>query len=80
MDGFKLSIELQMPTKRPNSAPLCDKCNMKHDLDEECWEGMLPAGMLPLPKFDKNMTGREMIDEDMPKSKSKRAKGKKRGS
>jgi hypothetical protein len=64
MKGFRISIDLEMPTERPDDAPLCDECHMKHSKNEECWEGMLPAGMLPLPKLDKTLTGRELIDED----------------
>jgi len=66
-DGFKMSLKLAMPESRPEEAPLCDGCSMKHATHDECWEGILPAGMLPLPTFDKNMTGRELIDEGMPK-------------
>jgi hypothetical protein len=45
---------------------------MKHAPYDECWEGILPGGMLPLPTFDKNMTGRELVDEGMPEKKSKK--------
>jgi hypothetical protein len=38
---------------------------MKHASQDDCWEGMLPAGMLPLPPMNKEATGREMIDEGM---------------
>ena len=62
--GFRLNINLEMPEQRPEGAELCDVCHMKHGPRDDCWEGMLPAGMLPLPKLDKNLTGREMIDED----------------
>ena len=65
MDGFKLSLDLAMPTDRPGSAPLCDACSMKHAPHDECWEGILPAGTLPLPPMNKETTGREMVDEGM---------------
>lgn len=64
MSGFKMSLDLSMPESRPEDAPLCEECSMKHASNDDCWEGILPAGMLPLPTFDKNMTGRELIDED----------------
>jgi len=60
-----------MPTKRPKDAHVCEECGMKHHEEDECWEGILPAGMLPLPKLDKNTTGREMIDNN-PGSKGKK--------
>ena len=62
MHGFKMSLNLAMPTKRPDPAPLCPKCHMKHAPYDECWEGILPAGMLPIPVLNKETTGREMID------------------
>lgn len=63
---MKLNIDLEMPTQRPPHPILCDECHMKHLPDDDCWEGMLPAGELPLPTLDKNLTGREMVDEDSP--------------
>ncbi len=67
MHNFKIEIEMEMPTQRPSIACLCKKCHMKHAPEDECWEGMLPAGELPLPTLDKTLTGREMIDEEKPK-------------
>ena len=62
MDGFKMSLDLAMPSEQPNPAPLCDECSMKHGPHDDCWEGILPAGELPLPVMNKYATGREMID------------------
>lgn len=79
MHGFKMNINLAMPTERPDPAPLCDECHMKHAQYDECWEGVLPGGMLPLPPRDGTDTGREMIDEGMPVAKKVKVikKGKK---
>jgi len=65
--GFRLNLNLEMPTERPNRVELCDVCHMKHTDEDDCWEGMLPAGMLPLPELTKALTGREMIDNGMKK-------------
>ena len=74
MHGFKLQIGLEMPTpmERPDDVRLCDECHMKHAPKDECWDGVLPSGMLPLPMLDGQTTGREMVDKPMkPKRKDK---------
>jgi len=65
LHGFKMSINLSMPTESPNPAPLCDECSMKHGPNDDCWEGILPGGMLPLPTMNKYATGRELVDRGM---------------
>ena len=67
MHGFKMSLDLSMPSDRPEAAPLCGECSMKHGAKDDCWEGILPAGELPLPAFDKYETGRSLVDEGMDK-------------
>lgn len=60
---MKISIELEMPTTRPDEVKLCEECSMKHSASDECWEGILPPGMLPTPNRDGKATGRELVDE-----------------
>jgi len=64
MSGIKINITLAMPTDRPSGVSVCDECSMKHAQEDECWDGLLPAGELELPPREKTDTGREMIDTD----------------
>jgi len=79
VDGFKMSLDLQMPTERPSDAPLCNECSMKHGQQDECWDGILPPGMLPLPTLDKYETGRDLVDSDTPEEELSSEKDKEKG-
>ena len=75
---FKFQIGLEMPMDRPSEAHLCEECHMKHAHGDECWDGMLPSGHLPLPALDGETTGRELVDENPGTARKKKLKGAKR--